>query len=239
MGVGILGRKLGMTHVYDANGVFQPITVIEAGPCYVLQVKEAKTDGYNALQLGYGAKRPILANKADMGRFKKAGIEKPPRFIKEIRMNDVSAYKVGQKIEADIFAAGDFVDATGRSIGKGFQGGVKRWGWAGGDAGHGSMFHRAPGSIQSGPRLARVTKGHHMPGHMGCDTITVQNLEVLKVDKENNVIVVRGPVPGHRNGYVVLREARKRPKGFKKVKTGTTTPKKGAKGPPKAASKAK
>ncbi len=239
MGVGILGKKIGMTHVYDAGGTVEPVTLIEAGPCYVLQVKEAKTDGYNSIQLGYGEKRAALANKAELGHLKKAGLEKPMRFIKELRVNDVSSYKAGQKIEADVFAAGDFVDVTGTSIGKGFQGGVKRWGWKGGDGGHGSMFHRAPGSIQSGPRLARVTKGHHLPGHMGCDTITVQNLEVLKVDKENYLIVIRGAVPGHTNGYLIVREARKRPKGFKKVSSEGPQPKKGAKVGPKAAPKAK
>jgi large subunit ribosomal protein L3 len=228
-----------MTHVYDEKGTLEPVTLIEVGPCHVLQVKETKSDGYNAIQMGYGQKRVSLANKPEMGHYKKAGLQAPVRFVREIRMNDVSTYKPGQKVEADIFQAGDFVDVTGRSIGKGFQGGVKRWGWAGGPAGHGSMFHRAPGSIQSGPRLSRVTKGHHLPGHMGCDTITVQNLEVMKVDKENNLIVVRGHVPGHKNGYLIVREARKRPKGFKKVKVQAVQPKKAAKGAPRAAPKAK
>ncbi len=231
MSVGILGKKLGMTHIYDENGVFRPVTLIEAGPCYVLQVKDSKSDGYNAIQVGYGEKRKSLVNKAHMGRFKKAGVEKPLRFLRELKVNDVSLYKAGQKIEADIFAAGDFVDVTGTSIGKGFQGGVKRWGWAGGPGGHGSMFHRAIGSIQSGARLSRVTKGHHMPGHMGMDTVTVQNLEVLKVDKENSLIVVKGSIPGHRNSYMIVRESKKRPKGYKAHKAqGVPQPKKSAKG---------
>jgi len=223
--------------MYDEHGTLEPVTLIEAGPCTVLQVKDAKSDGYTAIQLGYGKRRESLVNKPDAGRFKKAGVPHAARFVREIRVADVSAYKVGQKIEADVFAAGDFVDVSGTSIGKGFQGGVKRWGWAGGDAGHGSMFHRAVGSIQSGARLARVTKGHHLPGHMGHDTVTVQNLEVLKVDKENNLIVVKGPVPGHDNGYLIVREARKRPKGYKKPVVQAPPPKK--KVVAKAAAKAK
>lgn len=211
MGIGILGKKIGMTQIYDDKGKLLPVTAIEAGPCYVLKIMTRESDGYDAIQLGFDDKRKKLTNKPDLGRFKKAGVD-PKKFVKELKVRDPGGYKVGQKIEADMFDQGDFVDVTGISSGKGFQGGMKRWGWSGGDAGHGSMFHRRPGSIQSGPRLKRITKGKHMPGHMGARTITVQNLEVLKVDKDNNILVVKGPIPGHKNAYLIVREARKIPK---------------------------
>jgi len=223
--IGILGKKIGMTQIFDENGKMTPSTLIEVGPCYILQIKTRESDGYTAIQLGFGEKREKLVNRPDGARFKKAGVA-PARFIREIRVKDTANYKVGQKLEADIFAKGDFIDVVGTSIGKGFQGGVRRWGWSGGDQGHGSMFHRAIGSIQSGARLGRVTKGHHMPGHMGTDRITVQNLEVLRVDKENNLIVVKGHIPGHREGFVIVRESKKRPKGFVKHKPAAVVAKK-------------
>lgn len=232
--VGILGKKIGMTHIFDEAGKFTPVTIIETGPCYVLQIKTKDSDGYAAVQLGFCEKKKKSVKKVDAPRFKKAGVE-PLRFVRELRVKDTAAYKLGQKLEADLFAKGDFVDAIGTSIGKGFQGGVKRWGWAGGPGGHGSMFHRAIGSIQSGARLGRVTKGHHMPGHMGCDRVTIQNLEVMKVDKENNFIAVKGAIPGHKNSFVIIKEAKKRPKGFVKHKAVQATPKKGAKAPAGAA----
>jgi len=226
--VGMLGKKIGMTHLFDESGRIMPTTLIKAGPCYVVQVKTKETDGYNAIQIGFDEKKPRLVKKAEAGHFKKAGIN-TLKFIKEIRMKDPANYKVGQKIESDLFAKGDFVDVTGTSIGKGFQGGMKRWNWSGGPGGHGSMFHRAVGSIQSGARLGRVTKGHHMPGHLGVEQITVQNLEVLRVDKENNLILVKGAVPGHRNSYLMVKESKKMPKGYVKHKVVVQTPKKGAK----------
>ncbi len=226
--IGILGKKLGMTNIYDEAGKVVPVTLVEAGPCHVIQVKTKDTDGYNAIQVGFGTKREKLVSNPDKVRFKKAGVT-PPRFVKEIRVADAAPYKPGQKIEVDLFAKGDYVDVTGISIGKGFQGGVKRWGWAGGDEGHGSMFHRAVGSIQSGARLGRVTKGHYLPGHMGVDRITVQNLEIIDVDKANNLLLVRGSVPGHKNSFLIVKEARKRPKGFVKRKPVQALPKKGVK----------
>ena len=232
--VGILGKKIGMTHLFDESGRVVPVTMIEAGPCYVVQIKQKETDGYDAIQIGFEEKQARLVKKVDAARFKKAGLASL-RFVRELRISDPSGYKVGQKIEADLFAKGDFVDIMGTSIGKGFQGGMKRWNWKGGPGGHGSMFHRAVGSIQSGARLGRVTKGHHMPGHMGDARTTTQNLEVIKVDKDNNLLVVKGAVPGHKNGYVVLKEAKKMPKGFVKHKVVVQTPKKGAKGPGQAA----
>ncbi|MCM8760816.1 MAG: 50S ribosomal protein L3 [Candidatus Omnitrophica bacterium] len=226
--LGILGKKIGMTNIFDEAGKNVPVTVIEAGPCYVLQVKTKDNDGYSAIQLGFCEKRQKVTNNVDMARFKKA--DTPPlRFIREIRVNDTTLYKTGQKITADIFAKGDFLDIVGTSIGKGFQGGVKRWGWRGGNAGHGSMFGRVIGSIQSGARLGRVTKGHHLPGHLGVERITIQNLEVIDVDKEKNLIVVKGSVPGHKNSFLVLKEARKRPKGYVKKKVVHVAPKKSAK----------
>jgi large subunit ribosomal protein L3 len=234
---GLLGRKIEMTQIFDEEGRLSAATLIEAGPCYVLQVKTAQSDGYDAVQLGFGARKEKSVRRADAGRFKKANAPSL-RFMREIGVKDTANYKVGQKLEADLFQKGDFVDVTGTSIGKGFQGGVKRWGWVGGDQGHGSMFHRAIGSIQSGARLNRVTKGHHMAGHMGNERITIQNLEVLKVDKENNLILVKGSVPGHKNSFLILREARKRPKGFVKVKhVQEPKSKKAAKAAPAAAKK--
>lgn len=215
--LGILGKKIGMTQLFKENGRLVPVTVIEAGPCAVIQVKTKENDGYQAIQVGFGEKRESLVNKPDGGRFKKASVT-PKRYIKEFRVADSAAYKVGQEIDVDMFAAGDFVDITGVSIGRGFQGGVKRWGWAGGDDSHGSMFHRAIGSIESGPRLTRVTSGHHMPGHMGNVNVTVTDLEIVKVDKEKHLLVVKGSVPGAKNGFLVINESLKLPKGSERAK---------------------
>jgi large subunit ribosomal protein L3 len=235
--VGILGKKLGMTQVYDDTGKLVPVTLIEAGPCYVLQVKTKENDGYTALQLGYGSKKEKHTTKPEAGHFKKAGVD-AVRYVKELRVKDVTNFKAGQKVEADIFTKGDYVDVVGISIGKGFQGGVRRWGWKGGPGGHGSMFHRAVGSIQSGARLGRVTKGHHMPGHMGVDTVTIQNLEVVMVNKDESLLVVKGAIPGHKNNFVMVREARKRPKGFVKQKpVAIVTKKKSVKAQQAAAKK--
>ena len=221
--IGLLGKKIGMTQIYKENGKLVPVTVIEAGPCHVLQIKDKQNDGYESVQLGFDEKRESLANSPDAGRFKKAGV-KPTRYIKELKLNGIDKYKVGQSILVDIFAAGDFVDVTGTSIGRGFQGGMKRWGWHGGDASHGSMFHRAVGSIESGPRLTRVTKGHHMPGHMGVDTVTILDLEVVKVDKDKNLLVIKGSVPGPENGYLIIKESRRLPKESETAKRRITPP---------------
>ncbi len=213
--LGILGKKIGMTNIFNEAGKNVPVTVIEAGPCYVLQVKTKEVDGYAAIQIGFAEKREKVTRKPDLGRFKKAGTT-PLRFVREIRVKDPAIFKIGQKIGTDIFAKGDYLDIVGTSIGKGFQGGVKRWGWKGGDAGHGSMFGRVVGSIQSGARLGRVTKGHHLPGHLGVDRITVQNLEVIDIDNEKNLIIVKGSVPGHKNNYLMIKESKKKPKGYVK-----------------------
>ena len=176
-----LNNSIERFNIFDESGRIMAVTLIEAGPCYVVQVKTVENDGYNAIQVAFNEQKKRLIKKPEAGHFKKAGVN-VLKFIKEIRLKDVSNYKIGQKIEADLFAKGDFVDVIGTSIGKGFQGGMKRWNWKGGPGGHGSMFHRAVGSIQSGARLGRVTKGHHLPGHMGVDRVTIQNLEVMKVD---------------------------------------------------------
>ncbi|MBU0605289.1 MAG: 50S ribosomal protein L3 [Candidatus Omnitrophica bacterium] len=213
--LGILGKKIGITNIFNEAGRNVPVTVIEAGPCFVLQVKTKAKEGYDAIQIGFSPKREKVTRKPDMGRFKKAGTS-PLRFVRELRVNNPADYKIGQTISAEIFAKGDYLDVVGTSIGKGFQGGVRRWGWKGGDTGHGSMFGRVIGSIQSGARLGRVTKGHHLPGHMGVDRITIQNLEVIDVVTDKNLIIVKGSVPGHKNNYLMLQEAVKRPKGYVK-----------------------
>ncbi len=220
---GILGKKIGMTQVYKDNGKLVAVTVIQAGPCAVLQIKTNEREGYQAIQVGFDDKRETLVNKPDAGHFKKAGV-KAKRYVREFRVKDAAAYKVGQEIDVDIFAQGDFVDVTGTSMGKGFQGGMKRWGWHGGDAGHGSMFHRAVGSIESGPRLTRVTPGHNMPGHMGAETVTVANLEIVRIDKEKHLLIVKGAVPGADNGYLVINEALKLPKGSLKAQRRLVPP---------------
>ncbi len=208
---GILGKKIGMTQVYSKEGAFVPVTVIEAGPCHILQVKTKDKDRYSAVQLGFCDAKESYLNKPLQGHFKKANVT-AKRFIKEIRTE--GEFKAGDKIELD-FEEGTFVDVTGTSIGKGFQGGVKRHGWHGGAGSHGSMFHRTVGSVSASSYPSRIFKGHRMPGRMGREKKTIQNLEVVKVDKENNLLIVKGAVPGHKNSYLVIMESKKR-KGKKK-----------------------
>lgn len=206
--VGLLGRKIGMTQIFGENGHPMPVTVIEAGPCPVLQVKTAARDGYEAIQLGFGEIKERRATKAAQGHAKKAGTM-PRRFIREFRLPTVAEYQPGQVLTVELFQVGDQVDVTGTSIGKGFQGGVKRWHWKGGPMTHGSMSHRRPGSIGSSAFPSRVWKGHHMPGHMGDERKTVQNLPVVGVDKEQGLLLVGGGVPGPEMGYVAVRKARR------------------------------
>jgi len=213
--IGLLGKKIGMTQAFGTDGEVIPLTVIEAGPCAVLQVKSADRDGYFAIQLGFGEKKESRANKPDLGRFKKAGVP-PKRFVREIRVvqgeteKDDKEYKLGQEILVDVFQQGDFVDISGISVGKGFQGGMKRWHWSGGPETHGSMSHRRPGSIGASSDPSRVFKGQHLPGRMGGKKVTTQNLEVVRVDKENNLLLVKGAVPGHKNSYLVIKKAKKK-----------------------------
>ncbi len=213
---GLLGKKIGMTQVFTEDGQVVPVTAIETGPCSVLQVKTVESDGYNALQLAFDSVKETRLKKPLRGKFKKLNIS-PKRFVKEIRVIDIKPYALGQDIDVSMFAPGEYVDVIGTSIGKGFQGGIKRWGWARGPETHGSMSHRAPGSIGASAYPSRVVKGHHLPGHMGCARITVHNLEVIRVDKENNLLVVKGSVPGHDNSYLIIHKStRKKPKVAKK-----------------------
>ena len=210
MAIGILGKKIGMTQTFENEGKLTPVTIIEAGPCLVLQLKVPDLDGYRAVQLGFSDKRENRTKKPLLGHFKKAGV-KPKRFIKEIRISDKDNYKLGREIKVDIFKEGDFVDVSGISIGKGFQGGMKKWGWSGGPASHGSMTHRRPGSIGASAFPSRVFKGHHLPGRMGGNKRTTQKLKIVKVDLENNVLMVKGAVPGHKNSFLVIRNTSKKP----------------------------
>ena len=210
-----------MTQIFDENGVLIPVTVLQAGPCVVTQVKTVENDGYSAVQVGYGeAKNKIVAkdvagkkvvnahgvNKAQQGHFEKAGVESK-KFVKEFRFDNAEEYQVAQEIKADIFQVGDKVDATATSKGKGFQGAIKRHGQSRGPMAHGSKYHRHAGSNGACSDPSRVFKGKKMPGQMGAVKVTVQNLEVVRVDAENNVILVRGAVPGPKKSLVVLKES--------------------------------
>jgi len=205
----ILGKKIGMTRFFKEDGTCIPVTSISAGPCYVLQVKDKDKDGYRAIQLGYLDKKEKRTSKALNGHFKKAKVS-PKRFIREVCINGEDKFEVGQAIELDIFKEGDFVDITGISIGKGFQGGMKRHGWSGGPESHGSMSHRRPGSVGANTSPGRIVRGHNLPGHMGNKKRTVQNLEVIKVDKDNKILMVKGTVPGHKGCFLEVKKAKKK-----------------------------
>ncbi|MDG0794694.1 50S ribosomal protein L3 [Cohnella ginsengisoli] len=204
---GILGRKLGMTQVFAADGSVVPVTVIEATPNVVLQKKTSDNDGYEAVQLGFADKREKLANKPETGHAKKAGTA-PKRFIREV--NGSSELEVGAEVKVDVFAEGQFVDVTGISKGKGTAGAIKRWGFQRGKMTHGSKYHRGNGSLATIRDANRVPKGKKMHGRLGSETITVQNLEVVKIDVERNVILIKGSVPGARNSYLKLRSSVKK-----------------------------
>jgi large subunit ribosomal protein L3 len=206
---GILGIKLGMTQIYTEDGTAIPCTVVQAGPCVVVQRRSAQKDGYEAVQLGLVEFiKPQRVNKPMTGHFKKADAA-PMRFVREVRLDASGAEtKVGDRVLAEHFKLGEIVDVCGVSKGKGFQGGVKRWHYRGGDKSHGSMFHRAPGSIGGSSFPSRVWPGQHMPGHMGHERVTAKNLEVVKVDAEENLLLVRGAVPGPNGGYVMIRRTR-------------------------------
>ena len=200
----ILAAKVGMTQIFGENGVLTPVTVLQAGPCAVTQVKTVETDGYNAVQVGFGDIRDVLVNKPRKGHFAKAGVANK-RFLREFRFENAADYQVGQEIKVDIFAEGDRVDATGTTKGKGFQGAIKRHGLSRGPMGHGSKYHRHAGSNGPATTPGRVFKGKHMPGQMGHVRATVQNLEVVRIDTENNIILVKGAVPGPKKALVVLK----------------------------------
>lgn len=198
-----------MTQVFGEDGIIVPVTVIEVEPSVVIQKKLKETDGYDALQLGYGRIKAKNANKPRQGHFRAAG-KGFFRVLREIRMEGGESYEVGQELSADVFTPGDYVDVVGTSKGKGFAGSMKRHGFRGGRATHGSMFHRAPGSIGASAEPSRVFKGQRLPGHMGDERKTVQNLLVFSVRPESNILLVKGAVPGSRNSYVVIKEAVKK-----------------------------
>ena len=206
---GILGRKIGMTQVFTKTGKLIPVTVVEVEPNVVTQIKTVETDGYDAIQLGFDTKRAKLATKASIGHTNKAKTT-PKRFFKEIRGVEISNYSLGQEIGVDIFEVGEVVDVTGTTKGKGFQGVIKRHNQSRGPMGHGSHYHRGPGSMGT-MRPMRVFKGKKLPGHMGALTVTIQNLEVVAVDKENNVILIKGNIPGPKKSLVVIKTSVKTP----------------------------
>jgi large subunit ribosomal protein L3 len=207
MVTGLIGKKVGMTQLFEADGRVAPVTVLRAGPCVVVQAKTVQTDGYAAVQLGLVEGAPDKANKPTAGHFKKAGVP-PTRVRRELALTEGGdAAKAGDEVNVSIFSDGDRVDVIGTSRGKGFQGVIKRHNFAGGGASHGSMFHRAPGSIGASAYPSRVIKGMRMPGHMGAARVTVRNLKVLRVDADNGVLLVEGAVPGGSNSIVVIRKA--------------------------------
>lgn len=202
---GILGKKVGMTQIFTDKGVAIPVTVVEAGPCVVVQKKTVDNDGYNAIQMGFGVKRENLINKPVKGHLAKAGV-RPVRFLRELKIEDPENFQLGQEIKADIFGEGEKVDVVGTSKGKGFAGGIKRHNFHRGPMAHGSKYHRRPGSSAAkGP--ARTFKGRKLPGHMGFARVTVQNLEVVKVDAERNLLAIKGAVPGPRGGLLLVKNS--------------------------------
>ena len=201
----ILATKVGMTQIFNEEGVLVPVTVLQAGPCVVTQVKTEENDGYKAVQVGFVDKREKLVSKPVKGHFDKAGVAYK-RFVREFRLDNAEEYSVKDEIKADIFAAGDKIDATAVSKGKGFQGAIKRHGQSRGPMAHGSKYHRHAGSNGACSDPSKVFKGKKMPGHMGSKRVTVQNLEVVKVDAENNLVLVKGSVPGPRKSLVTLKE---------------------------------
>ena len=200
----IIGKKIGMTQIFDETGKVIPVTAIEAGPCVVAQVKTVETDGYNAIQLGFGEVKESKVNKPEKGHFTKAKIALK-KHLREFRVDSLEGINVGDEIKADTFAAGDKIDVQGTSKGKGFQGVIKRHGQSRGPMGHGSMYHRRPGSMGPTSTPGRVFKGKKLPGHMGRVTVTIQNLDVVKVDLDKNAILVKGSVPGAKGAILKLK----------------------------------
>ncbi len=202
----IYGKKIGMTQLFDEDGKVIPVTVIEAAPNKVCQVKTTATDGYEAVQLGFGTIKEQKVNKPMAGHFTKQGVE-PVRYLREVRVADGAEHTVGEEVTVANFAEVKKVDVTGTSKGKGFAGVMRRYGFGGGPGGHGAHFHRAPGSVGQCAYPSRVFKGVRLPGHMGCDTVTTKNLEVVRVDEDMNLIMLKGAVPGGKNGVVRIRMA--------------------------------
>jgi large subunit ribosomal protein L3 len=205
----IIGKKIGMTQVYDESNSLVPVTVVEAGPCPVVQVKSVETDGYHAVQLGFSAQKPKNTSKAELGHARKAGLETAPRVLDEVRLTAAAGVKPGDVVTVEAFTTGQRIDVIGVSKGKGFQGVVKRFRVAGGPASHGSMFHRRIGSIGMRQTPGRVWKNQKMPGHMGSLNRTVQNLTIVKIIAEQNLLLIKGAVPGANGDQVVVRTAKK------------------------------
>ncbi len=200
----LIGKKVGMTQIFDEKGNVVPVTVIEAGPCSVVQVKTVETDGYDAIQLGFGAVKESKVNKPVKGHFAKAKVT-PMKHLREFRVAEVSSVKVGDEIKVDTFVSGDSVDIQGITKGKGFQGVIKRHGQSRGPMGHGSMYHRRPGSMGPTSTPGRVFKGKKLPGHMGVETVTIQNLQVVAVDLDKNALLVKGSVPGNKGSILKIK----------------------------------
>lgn len=212
MSIGILGKKIGMTRVFDEDGESIPVTVIEAGPCPIVQIKKQSAEGYNALQLGFGQRREKLLTKPELAHLKKANVESV-RYLREFRVNEIKDFDTGQILDVSIFSPGELVDVQGKSKGRGFTGVVKRWGFKGGRGSHGSEQDlRRPGSIGTSADPSRVPKGKKMPGRFGNNQVTVQNLEVIKSDPNRNLLVVKGSVPGPPNGLLAIKKSVKEQK---------------------------
>jgi large subunit ribosomal protein L3 len=205
----MIGRKIGMTQIFQEDGSVIPVTVLEAGPIVVIQKKTVESDGYNAIQVGFAKIKEQRMNKPMKGHFNKANLELK-KYLKEFRVDNVEEFEIGQEIKADTFAAGDLVDVTGTSKGKGTQGVIKRHGFSRGRETHGSHFHRRPGGLSAGTYPGRVFKGHRMGGRMGNEKVTVQNLEIVRVDAEKNLILIKGAVPGPKKGIIIVKQTVKK-----------------------------
>lgn len=201
---GLIGKKVGMTRIFDADGVQVPVTVVEAGPCAIVQVKSKDRDGYDSIQVGFGSRKDKHSTKAIRGHAAKAGLDAAPRLLREFTVNGDDEYEVGQELTVEQFEAGDRVKVTGNSKGRGFQGVVKRHGFAGRPGGHGHPMSRNPGSVGPGTNPSRVIKGKKLPGRMGGTRTTIRNLQVVRVDGERNLLFLKGGVPGARDGYVLI-----------------------------------
>lgn len=202
----IIAKKIGMTQIFAENGILIPVTVLEAGPCVVTQKKTEENDGYTAIQVGFGDVKEKHVNKPAKGHFDKAGAV-PVKVLKEFRMDNIDEYEVGSEIKVDIFAAGDKVDVSGVSKGKGFQGAIKRHNQHRGPMAHGSKYHRGVGSLSSATTPGKVKKGKKMPGHMGSVNVTIQNLEIVRADAEKNLLLIKGAVPGNKGSVLVIKES--------------------------------
>lgn len=203
---GLIGKKLGMTHIFSEDGTRIPVTVVEAGPCIVIQKKTADRDGYSAIQVGFAQKDVARSGRALIGHCKQAG-QGAFKYLRELRIDDIDQYNVGDTIDASMFQTGDLIDVTGVSIGKGYQGVIKRWNFQGGRSSHGSRFHRAPGSIGCSATPSRVFKNTKLPGHMGNAKVTIQRLKIVRVDTADNLLLIKGAVPGSENGLVMIKDS--------------------------------